>query len=95
MGEELKSRAEPALASMLGIIDWCPTFLEDGGPVHLQNRLLSVLIFLSVAHDGEVLPDSVAGCECVIRAASTNKPIKGIQPTNAGELAVEGGAPTL
>ena len=27
-----------------------PTFLEHGGPVHLDNRLFGILIFLAVTH---------------------------------------------
>lgn len=95
IGEELKSRAEPALASSLqGMKALCPTFLEHGCPIHLQDRLLGVLIFLSVTHGCEIPSGSVAGCKGVTRGASIGKPTKGIQPTNTGVLAVEGGAPS-
>ena len=29
-----------------------PTFLEDGGPVYLDNRLVGILILLAVTHGG-------------------------------------------
>lgn len=28
-----------------------PTFLEDGGPVHLDNCLVGIFVLLAVSHD--------------------------------------------
>ena len=39
--------------SYVAVKGWSvPTFLEDGGPVYLDNRLVGILILLAVTHLG-------------------------------------------
>ena len=53
-GVVLKRRAEYLVSRGSIVVDYCScTFLKDGSSVDFEDRLVSVLILLSVAHDGD------------------------------------------
>ena len=83
MGDELKSRAVPNSAKIIPRVCVQRTFLKHGSPVHLQDGLVGVFVFLSVAHDaagfrklGFSMVASYGGHDL------TRRSLRGLQPTD-------------